>query len=40
MKIDWKSERNLTMLTDYYELTMSNGYFQLGIQDKRAVFDM
>ena len=40
MKIDWKTERNLTMLTDYYELTMANGYFELGLQDKRAVFDM
>ena len=31
---------NLTMLTDFYELTMANGYFQNGIGDKTAVFDM
>ncbi|MBR1815942.1 MAG: nicotinate phosphoribosyltransferase [Lachnospiraceae bacterium] len=32
--------RNLTMLMDYYELTMSNGYFQKGYKDRIAVFDM
>ena len=32
-------ERNLTMLTDYYEYSMINGYFHAGIQDKIAVFD-
>lgn len=32
--------RNLTMLMDYYELTMSNGYFEKGMKDKIAVFDM
>ena len=26
--------RNLTMLMDYYELTMSNGYFEKGFKDK------
>ena len=40
MQINWKDERNLTMLTDYYEFTMSNGYFINGLQDKVAVFDM
>lgn len=38
MSIDMK--RNLTMLTDFYEITMSNGYFQHGFQDREAVFDM
>ena len=33
-------ERNLTMLTDFYEYTMINGYFHAGIQDKIAVFDV
>ncbi len=28
------------MLMDYYELTMSNGYFQMGLKDKLVVFDM
>ncbi len=32
--------RNLTMLMDYYELTMANGYFVNGFQDKIACFDM
>ena len=32
--------RNLTMLVDYYELTMANGYFQSGMKDKIAYFDV
>ena len=40
MQINWTSERNLTMLTDYYEFTMSNGYFLNGFKDRIAVFDM
>ena len=35
-----KSERNLTMLTDYYELTMTGGYFENNLKDRIAVFDM
>ena len=31
---------NLTMLTDFYELTMANGYFNNGMKDKIAYFDM
>ncbi|MBR5230195.1 MAG: nicotinate phosphoribosyltransferase [Firmicutes bacterium] len=31
---------NLTMLTDFYELTMANGYFQAGMTDDIAYFDM
>ncbi len=31
---------NLTMLTDFYELTMANGYFKNGLKDKIAYFDM
>lgn len=33
-------KRNLTMLMDFYELTMSNGYFVKGLKDKCVVFDM
>ncbi len=33
-------KKNLTMLTDFYELTMANGYFQNGLTDKIAYFDM
>jgi nicotinate phosphoribosyltransferase len=36
----YKVMRNLTMLMDYYELTMANGYFVTGNKDKVAVFDM
>lgn len=32
--------RNLTMLTDFYQLTMMQGYFNQGEQKRRAVFDM
>ena len=31
---------NLTMLTDFYELTMANGYFEAGMTDDIAYFDM
>lgn len=31
---------NLTMLADFYELTMANGYLREGFQDKIAYFDM
>ena len=31
---------NLTMLTDFYEISMANGYFQSDIRDQEAVFDM
>lgn len=31
---------NLTMLTDFYEITMANGYFANGLKDKIAYFDM
>lgn len=35
-----KNERNLTMLVDFYELTMGNGYLKNGVGDKIAYFDM
>ena len=31
---------NLTMLCDFYELTMGNGYFQAGLQDRITYFDV
>ena len=31
---------NLTMLTDFYELTMAGGYFENNMQDTVATFDM
>ncbi|WFA08397.1 nicotinate phosphoribosyltransferase [Tissierella sp. Yu-01] len=39
-KLDWKDRRNLTMLADYYEFTMANGYLENGMGDKIAYFDM
>lgn len=33
-------KRNLTLLCDYYELTMSNGYMKCGIGDKIVYFDV
>lgn len=32
--------RNLTMLTDFYEITMANGYFRYNLKDTVATFDM
>ena len=32
--------RNLTLLTDFYELTMMNGYLKEGIADNEACFDV
>ena len=32
--------RNLTMLTDLYELTMMYGYYHAGMRDNVATFDM
>ena len=33
-------ENNLTMLTDFYEFTMANGYLQHGLGDRIGYFDM
>lgn len=37
---DLKDQRNLTMLVDFYELTMGNGYFNENLINKVACFDM
>lgn len=31
---------NLAMLCDFYELTMGNGYFEKGFQDRICYFDL
>ena len=31
---------NLAMLCDFYELTMSNGYFNTNMKDKITYFDL
>ncbi len=40
MKELYDSKLNLTMLTDFYELTMANGYFKNGFKDTVGYFDM
>lgn len=35
-----ENKMNLTMLTDFYEITMANGYFETGMADDIAYFDM
>ena len=37
---DLKNGRNLTMLSDFYELTMGNGYFESDVSETIAYFDM
>jgi len=34
------TNENLTLLTDFYELTMANGYFEHDLKDRIAYFDM
>lgn len=40
MKISLEDERNLSMLVDFYEFTMANGYFKNNLKDKIVYFDM
>lgn len=35
-----KDLNNYTTLTDFYELTMANGYYELGMKDQIVYFDM
>ena len=37
---EMKAKTNLTMLCDFYELTMGNGYFQTGLADRVCYFDV
>ena len=36
----YRDKLNLTMLCDFYEFTMSNGYFQNGFKDRITYFDV
>ncbi|MGI6076976.1 MAG: nicotinate phosphoribosyltransferase [Fastidiosipilaceae bacterium] len=38
--MSWNERTNLSMLTDYYELTMSQSYMDQGVGDKIAYFDL
>ncbi|MEG2353045.1 MAG: nicotinate phosphoribosyltransferase [Clostridium sp.] len=40
MTFNIKNNRNLTMLVDFYELTMANGYLDNNVGDKIVYFDM
>ena len=38
--MDVRSPLNMTMLCDFYELTMGNGYFDHGMKDRITYFDV
>ena len=40
MTMDQSKRQNFTMLCDYYELTMANGYYQARMADDITYFDM
>ena len=40
MKMKTEEKLNMTMLCDFYELTMGNGYFENGFKDKITYFDV
>ena len=40
IKISLEDEGNLSMLVDFYEFTMANGYFENNLKDKIVYFDM
>ena len=35
-----RGKENLSMLCDYYELTMGNGYFRKGMGEQKVYFDL
>ena len=39
-KFEVSDPRNLSILTDFYELTMANGFLKNGMKDTTAVFDV
>lgn len=38
--MNWKDQRNLTMLADFYEFTMANGYLENDMHDIIAYFEL
>ena len=38
--MDVTDKLNMTMLCDFYELTMGNGYFEAGLQNRITYFDV
>ncbi len=37
---NWNSRTNMSMLTDFYELTMGKGYLEQGLENRIAYFDL
>lgn len=37
---NWNSRTNMSMLTDFYELTMGKGYLEQGLENQIAYFDL
>ena len=35
--MEYTGKLNLTMLTDFYELTMANGYFKMGLRKRSRI---
>ena len=35
-----ENKMNLTLLADFYEITMANGYLEHGVADQIAYYDM
>ena len=40
LRMKTEEKLNMTMLCDFYELTMGNGYFQSGYKDRITYFDV
>lgn len=40
ISVDWKEKKNLSMLADFYEFTMANGYIENGMAEQIVYFDM
>ena len=40
MKQEIEDKMNLTLLADFYEITMANGYLEHGVADQIAYYDM
>ena len=38
--VNYNVKKNLTLLVDFYELTMANGFFKEEMRDKIVIFDM
>lgn len=38
--VNYNVKKNFTLLVDFYELTMANGFFQEEMRNKIVIFDM